>query len=694
MTAFRHKAGSQTYRIGIDVGGTFTDVVLVNEISGAVEVTKVLNSRSDRAESVLGGIKRLMDRVNIAPDQISWISHGTTITTNAVIERKGAHTALITNKGFRDVLEIGRFNRPPELIYRIYADKPAPYVPRALRFGVPCRVDRNGNIVTELNETELAKIIDRLRGEKIEAVAVCFLFSFLQDKHEEQVRQRIKAALPDIDVVLSSEILREFREFQRTSTTVFAAYVAPVLRRYIGSLVKRLESQRITSPLYIFQSNGGIARPDVLMRNPALTLISGPAGAVVGAAQLCGPAGYKNIITMDIGGTSLDVCVVENAQFEITKAREIDFQPVAIPMLNVHSVGAGGGSVIRVDDVGRVTVGPDSVGSCPGPACYGQGGSEATLTDVNVVLGLVDPANFANGEIPIYPEKAADVVVSKVGKQLGLGPREAAAGVYRVATNQIAEAIRMATVEGGYDPRDFTLVAFGGGGPLHACAVARDVGIGTVLVPRHPGLFSARGIALSDFLHDYIQSVVRPLASLDGDEIEKFFAKLEADAHRDLTSEGIDKNNRQILRSLEMRYAGQSSEISVPLAGATGSVIDYGAAEFHKLHHSLYSYSVPDEPIELVNVRVRAIGAVPRPPLIVAQDTGDALEPNSQREIYLAEERRAITVPVYRRADLKPGYRIAGPAIVEEASSTTLLITRTSAVIDKFDNLVIEVKSA
>ncbi len=685
---------AQSYRIGIDVGGTFTDVVLVDDVSGNVEVAKILNDYSDRSQSVVNGIKRVMDRGVVRPEQLSWISHGTTITTNAIIERKGARTALITNKGFRDVLEIGRFNRPPELIYRVHADKPEPFVPRALRFGVTCRVDRNGEIIERLDEEELDQVIEQLRAEKIESVAISFLFSFLEPSHEADVARRLRAALPGVDVIMSSEILREFREFPRTSTAVFAAYVAPVLRKYVGSLVERLRAQSITSPLYIFQSNGGIAQPDVLMRNPALTLVSGPAGAVVGAAQLCGAAGYTNIITMDIGGTSLDVCVVKDGTFETTKSREIDLQPVAIPMLNVHTVGAGGGSIVRVDDVGRVTVGPDSVGAHPGPACYGLGGSEATLTDINVVLGLVHPDTFAGGEVPLYPDKAADAVNGKVARPLKLATVDAAAGVYRVATNQIAEAIQKATVEGGHDPRDFTLVAFGGGGPLHACAVAREVGIGTVLVPRHPGLFSARGIALSDFLHDYVQSVVRPLVKFHTDEINALFAGLETSAHGDLTTEGIPEDRREIRRSLDLRYVGQSSEISIPLTTNAQDLIARAAADFHEMHHALYSYSVPGEPIELVNLRVRAVGSVPRPPLTTEVAASGTPAPYAYRAIRLPTEPGETKVPVYRRGDLKPGQTVKGPLIIDEASSTTFLIPNTTAVVDRFDNLVITVSAS
>lgn len=479
-------ADTSGYRIGIDVGGTFTDVVLISNQTGDVSVVKVLNRHEDRAETVVEGIERLLEEAGVEPSEIDWISHGTTITTNAVIERKGAKTALITNKNFRDILEIGRFARPAELIYRVHEDKPAPLVPRYLRLGISCRIDRQGEVVTELDEQELAQAIATISDEEVESVAVCFLFSFLNPSHEERVRERLGAALPNLDIVLSSEILREFREFPRTATTVFAAYVAPVLRAYISGLVGRLADRGITCPLYISQSNGGMAQPDIVMRNPALTLLSGPAGAVVGAAQLCGQAGYRDLITMDIGGTSLDVCLIRGSVAEATTTREIDMFPVGIPMLDVHTIGAGGGSIVRVDDVGRVKVGPDSMGARPGPACYGLGGDQATLTDINLLMGLLDPTTFANGEVPLDQVRAEAAVAEQVAGPLGVDPATAAVGVYQVATNQIAEAVRTVTVERGSDPRDYALVAFGGGGPLHAAAVARELGLGQIIVPRHP----------------------------------------------------------------------------------------------------------------------------------------------------------------------------------------------------------------
>ena len=682
---------NQRYRIGIDVGGTFTDVVLIGETSGAVRVAKLLNADADRSETVLRGIRRVLDDVGIASDAVSTINHGTTITTNAVIERKGARTALITNQGFRDIVEIGRFGRPPDLIYRVHEDKPQPFVERALRLGVACRIDRNGAVAADLDEAGLEAIIALLRDEAVEAVAVCFLFSFLNPTHEEAVKAALARALPNLQVVLSSEILREFREFPRSATTIFAAYVAPVLRRYVGQLTRRLSEAGIDAPLRIFQSNGGIAEPDVLMRNPALTLLSGPAGAVVGATQLCGAAGFNRLITMDIGGTSLDVCVVRDGQFETTRAREIDFQPVAIPMINVHTVGAGGGSIVRVDPVGRVTVGPDSVAANPGPACYAKGGTTATLTDVNMVLGLINPASFAGGEVSLAPDRSLEVIGREVATPLGLDVVAAAAGVYRVATNQIAEAIRKVTVEGGHDPAEFALVAFGGGGPLHACSVAREIGIPIVVVPRHPGLFSARGIALSDFFHDHVQSVMRKAADLDDASLMDSFAPLQSLATRDLDSEGIAPELRRIELAADLRYVGQSSEITVPVGEGQG-MADI-VARFHQMHEQLYAYAVQGEPVEVVNVRLRAVGMVVKPPLTALDAvTGDARATLS-RQIHDPDTGHPITVQVHDRASLSSGAEIAGPALVEESSSTSVLLPGCHGMVDRFGNLVIKVAS-
>ena len=684
--------GESAYRIGIDVGGTFTDVVLIDNCTGEVSVAKLLNRHDDRAETVVEGVERLLDRAGVAAEELGWISHGTTIATNAVIERKGAKTALITNRNFRDILEIGRFARPAELIYRIHEDKPAPLVPRHLRLGVACRIDRHGAIIAELDEGDLERAIAVIAEERVDSVAVCFLFSFLNPTHEEKVRERLGAELPHVDIALSCEILREFREFPRTSTTVFAAYVAPVLRAYVSGLTGRLADRGIACPLYVFQSSGGIATPEIVMRNPALTMLSGPAGAVVGAARLCGQAGYRDLITMDIGGTSLDTCLVRGSVAEATTTREIDMFPLAIPMLDVHTIGAGGGSVVRVDDVGRVKVGPESMGARPGPACYGLGGETATLTDINVSMGLIDADGFAGGEVPLDRARAEQVVDRQVAGPLGVDVAAAAAGVYRVATNQIAEAIGTVTIERGSDPRDFALVAFGGGGPLHAAAVARELGIGRVIVPLHPGLFSARGIANADFSHDYIQSVVRPLAEIRIDDAIAIADALMRRAVADLDAEDIAGDRRELSPAFDLRYVGQTTEIAVSLPGGLDSLADgFDVVEerFHDLHERLYSYRVPGEPIELVNVRLHAVGRVARPPLPSVERSTARPEPAGERRVLLPDGTGARPVAVYRREGLAPGASWAGPAIVEEPSSTTLILEGMTATVDAYGNMIL-----
>ncbi|MYE01214.1 MAG: hydantoinase/oxoprolinase family protein [Alphaproteobacteria bacterium] len=680
------------FRMGIDVGGTFTDIVLIDNATGEVSVSKVLNRQADRAETVAEAVSGLLDRMRVTAEEVGWISHGTTIATNAVLERKGAKTALITNRNFRDILEIGRFARPAELIYRIHEDKPPPLVPRRLRLGVACRIDRRGEIHTELDDSDLDEAIAAVAGEEVESVAVCFLFSFLNPVHEERVRERLRAAMPGLDIVLSSEVLREFREFPRTSTTVFAAYVAPVLRAYVSGLLTRLAERGIACPLYVFQSSGGVATPEIVMRNPALTMLSGPAGAVVGAAEICGRAGYRDLITMDIGGTSLDTCLVRGSVAETATTREIDMFPIAVPMLDIHTIGAGGGSVVRVDEVGRIGIGPESMGARPGPAGRGGGGDRATLTAINLLMGLIDPAGFAGGEVRLDRSRAEAVVEREIAAPLSVDLPAAAVGVFRVATSQIAEAIGTVTTERGSDPRDYALVAFGGGGPLHAAAVARELGIERIVVPRHPGLFSARGIATADFAHDYIQSVLRPIADMHPHEAVAVMEALVLRAAADLDAEGIPADRRELSHAFDLRYVGQTTEISVSVRDG-GEALQEGfqtvVARFHRLHERLYSYSVPEEPVELVNQRLRAVGRVGTLPLPAMEGRGSGAEPVGERAALLPGSDVMRPVPVYRRDRLAPGASVTGPALIEEASSTTVVLERMQAEVDTFGNLVL-----
>lgn len=676
------------YRIGIDVGGTFTDVVLVDEATGAGVVAKVLNEPGKKPETVVRGIQKVMADAGVKPSQVSMIGHGTTIATNAVLERKGAKCALVTNKGFRDVLEIGRFSRPAELIYRVQVDKPAPLVPRYLRMEVDCRLDAKGQELRPLDLAEIDAIAERIKAEKVEAVAVSFLFSFLNPAHEQAVGRRLRDLLPGVYILLSSDIQPEFREFPRTSTTVFAASVAPIIGAYLDRLQDGLNKAGIDSPLYIFQSNGGVAQPELVLRRPSTLFLSGPAGAVVGAAQLAIESGYKDLITIDMGGTSLDVCVLRDGVAETTASREIEYFPIVSPMLDVHTIGAGGGSLCRIDEVGRLRVGPESASSDPGPACYNQGGTGLTLTDVNLALGYLDPADFAGGSVKLYPDKAAEALQKAVADPLKLDPVEAAAGVWRVAANQMAEAIRYVTVQRGLDPRSFDLVAFGGGGALHAYGIANDLGLKRIIVPINPGLFSARGIALADFTHDYLSSLVQPIERVDVKQLTATLATLKEKAHADLESEGVKMEARLLQPSLDLRYMGQSTEINVTLPLAADGLMDLSAyvAEFHRRHEELYTYSVPGEPVELVNLRLRAVGKVSKPPMQALTKQGNG-KPTGKRKAWFPGG--MVDTPVWHRDNLSAGMTIEGPAIVQEMSSATIVPPGATLKVDAIGNLLV-----
>lgn len=683
-------------RIGIDVGGTFTDVILVDEASAAMHVAKVLNEPGRRAATVARGIKRVMAAAKVSPGDVAFIGHGTTITTNAVIERKGAATALITNKGFRDVIEMGRFSRPADLIYRVQVDKPAPLVPRHLRFEADCRVDARGTTLKDLTDDEIARVIAAVRASEVKAVAICFLFSFLQPAHERRLRDAIKLAMPGLDVLISSDIQPEFREFPRTSTTVFATYIAPVFRQYLEMLVGELNALELANRLFIFQSNGGVARPELVLRNPATTLLSGPAGAVVGAAQMSAACGYPRLITMDMGGTSLDVCLLRDGMAEATTAREIDYFPVVTPMLDVHTVGAGGGSICRLDEVRRVKVGPQSAAADPGPACYGLGGRHVTLTDVNVVLGYIDPDDFAGGEVRLQPALAHAVIAKNIAEPLGVDVMQAAAGIFRVAANQMAEAIRFVSVQRGADPREFDLCVFGGGGPIHGFSIAADLGMQRILVPRNPGLFSASGIAAADFTHDYSASVLKPASEVTGAALESLYRDLLAKARADLDIEGVPDARRAYQRSVDIRYVGQTTEINVRAPGDDASrPLELGAFidEFHRQHEAIYTYAVPGEPVEIVNVRLRALGRVDKPNVVRAAGNTHTPASIDTRQVWFDAAGARVATQIYRRESLQPGASIAGPAIIQELSSATVVPPKARAGVDPYGNILLELNA-
>lgn len=670
-------------RIGVDIGGTFTDFVLFDDSSGALRTFKILSTPSDPAQAVLSGLDALERAPGAPPPELV---HGSTVATNALLERKGARTALITTRGFRDILTIGRQTRAD--IYDFFADRPPPLVPPEHCLEVTERVDHRGQVLTPLAREELAELLARLQAGRIESVAVSLLFSFLHPAHEQAVARALRQA--GYFVSPSSEILPEFREYERTSTTVINAYVSPVMDRYLG----RLEDQLDVSEFRIMQSNGGSISAGQARSQAVRSILSGPAGGVVGARHVARAAGFEQVITFDMGGTSTDVSLAPGG-IQVTTEAEIGGLPVRIPVIDIHTVGSGGGSIAYVDAGGALRVGPQSAGADPGPVCYGRGGRQPAVTDANLVLGRLAPDYFLGGEMAL-DEAAAVETLTELARQARLAPRPglslaqtAALGVIQIVNAHMERALRLISVERGYDPQDFVLVSFGGAGGLHACDLARGLGIRRVLIPPGASTLSAFGMLTADVVKDYVQTVMLPGDTHPG-ELEARLAPLAEQGRREVRAEGVPAGRITLHRELDMRYRGQSYELTVPFGP------EY-IADFHRLHRRVYGHSEESAPVEVVNVRLRAVGAVTPPPLPQAgagpPDARGAI--SDRRPVVLISPGRpqgaVEPVPFYRGQRLQPGHVLAGPAIVAQKDTTVFLGPGDRATVDGHFNLVIEV---
>lgn len=663
-------------RLGVDIGGTFTDFVLLDD-AGRVRLHKRLSTPADPAEAVLAGAAFL----NLPADPSALVVHGSTIATNALLERRGARTALVTTLGFADVLEIGRQNRPD--LYALVPERPAPLVPRDWRYELPERITAQGEVLIPLNPAAVEALLPQLAAAGIESVAVCFLFSYLRPEHEHLVKEKLQmqdgqpAASPHLYVSLSSELLPEYREYERTATTVINAYVTPVMDRYLA----RLEAGLHPRPLRVMQSNGGSLTAATARRQAARTALSGPAGGVVGAFAIAG----GDIITFDMGGTSTDVCLCPGG-IPFTSEGEIAALglPLRLPIIDIHTVGAGGGSLARLDAGGALVVGPESAGAEPGPACYRRGGTQPTVTDANLVLGRLHPAHFLGGQM-VLDEGAARAALRPLAAQLAGLPvgaalpegalERAAWGVLQVANAAMERAIRRISVERGHDPADFSLVAFGGAGPLHACDLAARLGLPRVLVPRAPGVLSALGMLAADMVKDYSATVLRPVTDLTADALARLFAPWEAQAHAEMALEAGAGATVRLDRSADLRYAGQSFEINVPVPDAAPDPATL-AADFHVRHGRRYGHAHPAAPVEIVNLRVRAVG--PTPPLAfellpAASDPDPAPARLAVRPAWFESggELQALPTTIFDRDALRAGHTLAGPAIVVQLDATT-----------------------
>jgi N-methylhydantoinase A len=694
------KTSHETVRIGIDTGGTFTDFVVAR--GSRLTSFKGPSTPHNPAEAILSGVARILNDIEGRPFEIV---HGTTVATNALLERKGARTVLITTQGFEDVIEIGRQARPD--LYNLMVTRRAPLVPRELRLGLSERVGPDGSIISRLDEESLVQKVRQIANFKpsAESVAVCLLFSFANSEHEQIIARALEPL--DLPVSLSHKILPEYREYERTSTVVINAYLVPLMSRYLGALAEGLKTvvsgrwslasrkvqrkQRpttdhwpLTTALRVMQSNGGSVSAATAATEPVRAILSGPAGGVVGALRVCAAAGIRDIITFDMGGTSTDVALCRG-EARTTNEALVAGLPVAVPVIDIHTVGAGGGSIARVDAAGALRVGPESAGADPGPACYGHG-EEVTVTDANLVLGRFGGANLLGGEMPIDAARSRSVLTRLADEmsrfaERPITPERAALGVIRVANANMEAALRVVSVERGQDPRLFTLVSFGGAGGLHVCELASALRVPRIIVPRSPGTLSALGVLLGDVVRDYSRTVMMSASGLEVRALERHFAELEREAARDLKNEGFGTNKMKIGRSVAIRYAGQSFEIDI----AWGGRIE---AKFHAAHRARYGYADNSRPIEIVSLRVRATGVTQKPRAKRwAAGQSRSARPFQKARVILGE--RSEQIPVYARDDLRTGARLAGPAIITEYSSTTLIPSDFKVEVDRWLNLIV-----
>ncbi len=656
--------------VGVDTGGTFTDLVLYDGTQ--LLSWKLPSTPGDYARAVLQGVEHLAP----AADDPFTLVHSSTVATNALLERRGARTALVATEGFRDVLEIGRQDRPD--LYNLQTERPAPLVPRARRFEVRERISADGEVLTPLDEAALRPLVDRLRKKKVESVAVCLLFSFLSPRHEQAVGRALRRA--GFAVSLSSDILPEFREYERTSTTAINAFVSPVMTAYINRIARRANSLG-AGALRIVQSNGGSLSARAAGSRAVRTLLSGPAAGVAGAVQVGRQAlrptrsDPLRLITFDMGGTSTDVSLVDG-DFQVTAEGTIGGLPVHVPMIDIHTVGAGGGSLAHVDPGGLLHVGPRSAGADPGPACYGRGSLPA-VTDANLVLGRIHPGLFLGGRMRLDPERA-ERALRPLARRLDLSVPEAARAVIRLVNANMERAIRVISVERGHDPRQFTLVSFGGAGGLHACDLAAALGMPRVLIPRHPGVLSALGCIAEDVIKDASRTVMLPHAEAAAPRLDTLFRPLRRRMQKEMAREGFAPDAIRLEPALDLRYEGQSYEVTVPYDG------DPAAAEdaFHREHRRLYGHATPGLPLEWVNLRLRAVGPLDKPALPRIPRGGASPAP--------ALLRHAGRTPLYRREALRAGNRLHGPAIVLEDFSTHWIPPPWSARVDAWGHLRIE----
>lgn len=689
-------------RLGVDIGGTFTDLAVVDEDTGEQTTYKLSSTPSDYSAAVIEAIKTLSTEHGISPSSLSFLSHATTVVTNAILESKGARAALITTDGFRDILEIRRQSRAK--LYDIFQPAPQVIIPRHLRLEVSERIDAYGDVYKPLDESELDRIVAFLKAHEVKAVAVSLLFSFLNPVHEQAIGEILRRELPDVRTFLSSEVLPEMREYERTSTVAVCAYVAPVLEGYLNRLSEFLATDDYP-PLYLTGSSGGVFNVEEGLRVPAMLTESGPAAGVTATVALGNVLGLDRLISFDMGGTTAKASLVNNGEVSVTTEYEVGGSgnvrrwlqgtgyPIKVPVVDLAEVSAGGGSIAWLDDAGGLRVGPRSAGASPGPACYGLGGREPTVTDADAALGYLDPEHFLGGRMGLSLESASEAIGKTVGEPLGLDLMQAAQGIVDIVNSNMADAIRMISIERGHDPREYALVAFGGAGPVHAGRIGEELGIRKVIIPPNPGVFSAMGLVCTDLKRDYVRSLYTLMAE-EGvdDKMRRVRDEITVEARDMLARSGIREENWEFRYSMDMRYGHQAYELTVPVENSEiqEGALDDIAERFHAQHFTTYDYNAPDEPIQLVNLRVSAIGKFGAD-FIASRNVsanGSGIKPRSRREVYFKESGRT-SCPVYDRGELYPGVEIPGPAVIQESSSTVIVYPNQRAEATEFGTIEI-----
>lgn len=676
------------WRLGIDIGGTFTDVALVNDVDGTIGIAKTPTTPSDFGKAVLSGLHDALDRYGVQPDEVSLLSHATTVVTNSILEENGACTALISTRGFRDVLELRRSARSD--LYDMFQDPPRVLVPRHRRLEITERLDATGTVIVPLDESEIPGLIKELKDLEVEAVAISLLFSFLNDHHECRLGEALREALPGVAIFLSSEVLPEVREFERTSTTAVCAYVAPILGSYLKQLETATDSLGLPK-LHVMGSTGGVFDVREALRLPVNSVESGPAAGVI-AAQLVGAQlGETNLISFDMGGTTAKASLIRDGQIEVTADYEVggtgsqnrwvtgSGHPIRVPVIDLAEVSAGGGSIAWIDPAGSLRVGPHSAGAEPGPVCYGQGGDQPTVTDANLVLGYLDAHSLLGGDLPIDYQRAEYALQKKIGDPMNMTALQAAAAVREIVNNGMAEALRIVSIERGHDPREFSLVAFGGAGPVHAAALADELDIPRIIVPPIPGGFSALGLVMTDVRRDYARTLYRQLEDLPASDIEAVWSELQAQGEEMLRSTGISPDLWRFRRSADLRYSRQAYELNV--TAEPGEFTDKTKAElagnFHSRHEQTYGHKNLTEPVHLVTLRLTAVGELGR---LEIADTprSDGASEKSRRPVWFAQT-GTTDCSVHNRSSLAAGISLDGPVIVESLDSTLVVPPRWTA---------------